>query len=1196
MKKIFTLLCAAMMVAGVEAELIFHESFDREIGTLCKGKNTDMGSNTTDWWSYSGGTGSTPKFIQVAEGTLSYTGYVTTGIGNKAYIWSSDADDFRKLDKAYTSGKIYFAAIVNVAELRQGTTPDYFLCFGDGGAQNMYARLYSRSVQDEGGNFIGYRLGIAKFTETNTTAVRHTSEVLEPNKDYLVVVEYEFVDGEKNDKVNLYVNPTKTTVDPTLECLQDSLNEGGTQIGAISKADASKIASVNLRQGSNTPRQVYVDEIKVATSWSDLFEEDGGQQEDDPVINAASSVEFGNVTVNEAAEKKLTVRGSNLKGAVSVVSSSEALVPAVSSIGKVAAEAGYELTLTLTASEVGEGSANITLSAEGAESKVVSVSWNAVAPPAEAEDIAALKELAPWGDPVLLKTQPIVIRVTEEGAAVQDESGAIFVVDGDGAYMSLKAGDKLQLGTIQRIEDEYGVEGYPSIYAGSISVISSDNTLVPFDVTIAELEQYGPAFVKVSGVSFPEEAETFAAGNIAISQSGASVNMYILAGNDIIGEAVPVSADVQGCVRMFYGLKLQISSSADVSNRVPKGGDTPVYDNLLQNPSFEEHSCSAMGCQFDAWSMPLGSGSANSTDKLDGEVALYMNPTAISAALDQGVLLDDATYATGTQFELTINYKVLSMPEGSSLTLDCYWEAAAGGDEAATKSHDADILQVPLENGSGWVQKKVVTSKPVKSSYFRVRVATPKSAKVLFDDWSLYEQGVAPGEPFITVTPVQVSSVQTTLGNTVNFQTIHIKHGNVTSATTFYIGGKDAGQFQQSASALPADQSELDLIITYAPTSAGTHEASLIFDNVNHTTILPNLISLRGSCTDPSAKPEITVTPSVLEDFEVLAGNRQEKTLTVSSVNCTDFVYARVDHIQGAAFTIDGTMAGKNYDATVTVAFAPQTAGTFQSTVTFYTAGGDDVVVNLNGVGLAPTPETVDWQTDFSWDESHPLAYMFEPFDNAEHNKTLLVDGWQNVANAEQRPWWGFDESLTTPVRGEEKYAKATAYKWGAGSTGDWSMWLVTPALDYKNAETKVFAFKVMGEYLSDEQEAALEIYYVDPAQPTDDLRFQDLTAAFSIPKTGDESGQWVSFNLDLEPFAATVADVFHMAFKYVGPNGDAGAVTYYIDDVSWGKEQPMGIESIQSSDVSSQKILRNGQLIILRGDLQFNVLGIRVK
>ncbi len=38
--------------------------------------------------------------------------------------------------------------------------------------------------------------------------------------DYLVVIEYEFVDGEKNDTVRLYINPTKSNKQSVSQCVQ----------------------------------------------------------------------------------------------------------------------------------------------------------------------------------------------------------------------------------------------------------------------------------------------------------------------------------------------------------------------------------------------------------------------------------------------------------------------------------------------------------------------------------------------------------------------------------------------------------------------------------------------------------------------------------------------------------------------------------------------------------------------------------------------------------------------------------------------------------------------------------------------------------------------------------------------------------------------------------------------------------------
>ena len=81
---------------------------------------------------------------------------------------------------------------------------------------------------------------------------------------------------------------------------------------------------------------------------------------------------------------------------------------------------------------------------------------------------------------------------------------------------------------------------------------------------------------------------------------------------------------------------------------------------------------------------------------------------------------------------------------------------------------------------------------------------------------------------------------------------------------------------------------------------------------MQHTTILPDMISLSGTCTDPSDQAKLTVTPSEVPAFEVQEGKQQTQTVTLSSVNCTDYVYAHMDHVQGEGFTIDGTMFSKN--------------------------------------------------------------------------------------------------------------------------------------------------------------------------------------------------------------------------------------------------------------------------------------------
>ena len=506
------------------------------------------------------------------------------------------------------------------------------------------------------------------------------------------------------------------------------------------------------------------------------------------------------------------------------------------------------------------------------------------------------------------------------------------------------------------------------------------------------------------------------------------------------------------------------------------------------------------------------------------------------------------------------------------------------------RQHDAAVLQQSLESASEWTVKEVETTKPNKSAYLRIRVKVPKSAKVLFDDFRVIKgDEPAADEPFIKVSPIQLKSVSVTIGNSAQFETVHVEHGNVAGPTTFELSGYHPEMFSLSASSLAADQSAIDLIITYAPTSAGTHEALLNIDNLQHTSLFQS-IKLTGTCTDPSQQPSLSVSPSVLPVFEAVAGQEQSRSFSVTSVNCTDYVYLRVDHQEGAAFTIDGSMLAKNSTSTVNVRFAPKAAGHFLSTVTVYTEGATSVVLQLEGNASEAEPQTRDWATDFVWDMSQPLAEMNEHFDGAEHNKTLLVSGWQNVAAENQRPWWGFDASRSSAVDGDGQFAKATAYQSDQAGSGDWEMWLVTPALDYKNAVRQVFSFRIMGQYMpQDENPTALEVYFIDATHPGD-IFFQDLSAEMALPKTGDENDTWFTFDVDLTG-QSLIPDVFFMAFRYVGPSGKDGVVTYYIDDVSWGVAKT-GFEEVQSDKVQSTKVLRDGMLIIIRDGKEYNAQG----
>ena len=564
MKKIFTLLCAAVIaVSTMNAEVLFNEHFAQTTATLAT--NTDglpyAGEIAETGWTNVWGGGD----MYVNQTTdLTYAGYKSNsdGTGSAEYKETFAKRVASPFSKSVNSGSVYMAGIVKISSMKS-SGKDYLWALGVGtsGLNAASSKHYARPYVFQSGT--GFKFGIAKLDETSTATYIDYTETEYEYGTYLLVVEYTWKEGDKNDEIKLYVNPTKGDKPASATCMPKAAQ-------AEKKADAVSFGSVVLNSSNTSQAACLIDELKVVTDWSDLWE--AGEAPQTPTIIADQSFSFGNVNVNEAANQNLTIKGSNLKGAISIASDNAQLVVSAASVTKEAAEAeeGASVSLTLTATAAGEGSAKITLSSEDATNKVINVTWNAVAPLPSAANIAALKSLSAWGDPVSLQSQPVVIRVSEDAAVLQDESGAIMLVDMYGTYMDWSAGDKIKIDALQLLDAESYVEGYPTIFASSSSVVSSGNAVEPLNVTIANIEQYGPAYVKVSSVKFPTETTNFAAGNIAISQADKSVNMYILAGNDIIGQTVPASADVQGFVTYFWGVKLQISSSADVYNRVAK--------------------------------------------------------------------------------------------------------------------------------------------------------------------------------------------------------------------------------------------------------------------------------------------------------------------------------------------------------------------------------------------------------------------------------------------------------------------------------------------------------------------------------------------------------------------------------------------------------------------------------------------------
>ena len=102
----------------------------------------------------------TSTYIQVVDSALTYPQYQDTPEGKAVQLVKSGADDLRCFP-AIQSGDVYMAAIIRISAPKSSTSADYFLALGDGGASNMYARIYAKSndTKDK------VTFGIGKYSE-----------------------------------------------------------------------------------------------------------------------------------------------------------------------------------------------------------------------------------------------------------------------------------------------------------------------------------------------------------------------------------------------------------------------------------------------------------------------------------------------------------------------------------------------------------------------------------------------------------------------------------------------------------------------------------------------------------------------------------------------------------------------------------------------------------------------------------------------------------------------------------------------------------------------------------------------------------------------------------------------------------------------------------------------------------------------
>ncbi len=238
MKKSYLLILFSLLLLPLSFSngQLFVENFDYPVGD----------SIINHGWINHSGSGTQ---ITVINGSLTYTGFPGSGIGNSVIVeggGGSREDVHADFPAQGVTGAVYAAFLANISTA--STTGDYFFHLAPSFSTTFFKpRLM---IKDDGtGNL---QFGITKAL---TASAVYTTTTYSYNTTFLLVVKYEFSPGDSNDVAKLFINPSLVSEPPVADLTSTDI-----------VADDS-IAAVCLRQGGNA-YTVQVDGIIVGTSWS----------------------------------------------------------------------------------------------------------------------------------------------------------------------------------------------------------------------------------------------------------------------------------------------------------------------------------------------------------------------------------------------------------------------------------------------------------------------------------------------------------------------------------------------------------------------------------------------------------------------------------------------------------------------------------------------------------------------------------------------------------------------------------------------------------------------------------------------------------------------------------------------------------------------------------------------------------------
>ena len=413
----------------------------------------------------------------------------------------------------------------------------------------------------------------------------------------------------------------------------------------------------------------------------------------------------------------------------------------------------------------------------------------------------------------------------------------------------------------------------------------------------------------------------------------------------------------------------------------------------------------------------------------------------------------------------------------------------------------------------------------------------------------LYTEGTVKGAPVIELDNRTFNMARGKVGEKVVVGKVHVKATDMPGEVTIVPSGAVEGIYTTDVQTLPAGNCEMDVTVFYEAKKVGKNEGKLYFMVGEE---IYEQINLKGLAIDPATPPAVNLEPAAFKEFSTEVGTVVKDTIVATLVGLPSSVNVKVEQDEPAFSINTGLLYYTVPTHNLVVTFNPKTAGTYEATITLTNEFFEPVVVKVKGTATAKEdvqPEKEGDELVLSYD--HPVKLLNEGFDSGLHNQPLSMKGWINNAAIGERAWWGYTFPEYDKENAGEAVAKMTPYdsKVEAGGETECQALLITPPLDFKNAASKIFTFRVMGKNMT---EGMADQFMFCSLAVYDGMLYAMPVEGVVMPSSPDQNGEWMDYHVDLSN--SELGDVFHLAFLFYGMRGTVSSASYFVDDVSWGR------------------------------------------